>query len=371
MDYSLTTSNGTIVLPYASTLVYKGLSLLGRDSVDWNYPLQQNFVTLVDKIDTKMNKVLNQSLIPDTPDAYTLGSPTHPFKDLYVGANSLYVNGQKVIQDDNGTINFTADTDQNVRITTSGVGDIEFLPSGVGNIEMKGTVQITAGKFLRTSDGSELRINNPIKVDGNVLADSFNGYNLALMALKTEIPNITGKADKTELPTAVSQLLNDVGFLTTHQDISNLAVKSAVDTQVSTAILGVLGGVLSTHNTLSKLKTAYEATDASLQVQINGLSDLLTSDTATLDTFQEVVDFVKANKLTLDSMTTATAFNYGWMSASDKNKIDGIDIGANKYVHPTLHSIATIDGLDTALTSKVPKSVVSAVKVGFDGIIIY
>lgn len=370
MDYSLVTSNGTITLPYATSLSYKGLDLIGRDSEDWNLPIQQNFVTIIDKIDTKMDKVINQHLIPDMADTYTLGSIDKPFKDLYVGANSFYVNGQKVISDDAGTINLSADTDQNIRISSKGAGDIEFYPSGSGNIELKGTVEILAGKLLRTSDGSELRMNQPIRIDGGVTADNFNGYDLALMALKTELPDISGKADISQIPTAVSQLLNDVGFLNTHQDVSHLAVQTEVDTQVNNATLGLLGGVLSTHNTLAKIKDAYEASDAGLQVQINTLNGLLSSDDATLDTFQEIIDFVKANKLTLDSMTVATVHNYGWMSAADKVRLDGMETEANKYVHPDLHTVAEIDGLAGALSDKVPKNVVSSVKVGADGIVI-
>lgn len=42
-------------------------------------------------------------------------------------------------------------------------------------------------------------------------------------AKKTDIPDISGKADKTEIPTKVSELTNDSGYLTEHQDISGKA----------------------------------------------------------------------------------------------------------------------------------------------------
>jgi hypothetical protein len=63
------------------------------------------------------------NLIPATTDTYTLGSPTHVWQDLYVGPGSIYVNGQKVLEDNSGTIQFSADPNQNISILTNGTGD--------------------------------------------------------------------------------------------------------------------------------------------------------------------------------------------------------------------------------------------------------
>lgn len=49
----------------------------------------------------------------------------------------------------------------------------------------------------------------------------------------TEHQDISGKADKTEIPTRTSQLTNDSGFITEHQDISNKADKSEIPTKTS------------------------------------------------------------------------------------------------------------------------------------------
>lgn len=371
MDYNLSTSSGTITLPSQSTLLYKGLKLVGRDSKDWNEPIQQNFVTLVDKVETKMDKVVNQHLIPDVADTYTLGSEDKPFKDLYVGANSFYVNGQKVISDDGGTIVISADDDRNIQIKAKGDGNIEFFPSGTGNLKFKGTVEIATGKMLKTSDGSTLRLNQSIQVDGDINSSGkINGVTMSELALKTDIPDISGKLDKADQKTLLSQMTNDVGFLTTHQDISALANAETVANDISRAIAGVRGGVLATHDTLAKLKTDYERLIDALRVEINAINNLLSSDDATLDTFQEIVSFVKANKRILDSMSVATEYNYGWMSASDKVKLNAIESEANHYVHPDFHTIEQVEGLTRALDERVAKSTPVSAKVGA-GIIIY
>lgn len=67
---------------------------------------------------------------------------------------------------------------QNIRIQPTGLGDIEFYPSGGSNIEMKGTVEFQAGKLLRTSDGSVMKLDQAVEIDGDCQADTFNGVAL-------------------------------------------------------------------------------------------------------------------------------------------------------------------------------------------------
>ena len=44
----------------------------------------------------------------------------------------------------------------------------------------------------------------------------------------TEHQDISGKADKSEIPTKTSELTNDSGFLTQHQDLTQYALKSEI-----------------------------------------------------------------------------------------------------------------------------------------------
>lgn len=181
-------------------------------------------MTVTQLLALKANKIVDHDLVPDEADTRNLGSPEKPFKDLYLSDASLYVDGQQVISSNAGTIVITADSDQNVRLTTSGGGDIEFYPSGTGNIELKGTVEIASGKLLRTSDGSPLLIDQTIDVDGNIIGEN-------ITAIK----------------------LNDTNIDAFLQDISNLKL-------------------------------------------------LVASDEGTLDTLQEIVDFISVNRSTLETL---------------------------------------------------------------------
>lgn len=123
----------------------------------------------------------NQDLLPDADVTRSLGSPTLQWKDVYVGPGSLYVNGQKVLEENAGTIVVSADTDQNVQLKTTGAGDIEFFPSASGVIQMKGTLSVLAGKNFTSSDA------NPISV-----AVGFNMNNEEITNLAT--PTLTASA---------------------------------------------------------------------------------------------------------------------------------------------------------------------------------
>lgn len=181
--------------------------------------------TVVNALALKANKIVDHDLVPDAANIRNLGSPEKPFKDLYLSNASLYVDGQQVLSASGDTINVSADEDQNVRITTLGVGDIEIYPKGTGTIELKGTVEVTAGKLIRTSDGSPLLVDGAIIADGDITADN-------LVAVKLNNANI-------------NNLITDVANL--------------------------------------KL--------------------LVESDTTTLDTLQEVVNYIKANRASLDALS--------------------------------------------------------------------
>jgi len=107
--------------------------------------------------------IVQQNMIPANTEV-TLGSLEKPFRDVFISESSLYVNGQKVLSEEAGTINISADDNQNVRISTGGAGDIEFLPTGSGNINLKGTVSMLAGEKIISSDGNAIVIDEDLNV---------------------------------------------------------------------------------------------------------------------------------------------------------------------------------------------------------------
>ena len=63
--------------------------------------------------------------------ARDIGSPTQKIRhlythDAYIDAGSLYVNNKLVLQDDSGTITISTDADQDLKVKTTGTGDVVF-----------------------------------------------------------------------------------------------------------------------------------------------------------------------------------------------------------------------------------------------------
>ena len=92
-------------------------------------------------------------VIPATTNTYDLGSTTKVWRDVYIGPGSLYVNGQKVLEDDSGTITVTADANQNLSIKTTGSGDVELNAAGTGVINLQSGITVDAGQVLTGTSG--------------------------------------------------------------------------------------------------------------------------------------------------------------------------------------------------------------------------
>ena len=163
-----------------------------------------------------------RSIIPTANDTYSLGSTSMAWKDVFVGPGSLYVNGQKVLEDDSGTITFTADSDQSltiktlgtgettvssaagVNLTASGSGDVT-LTTSTGNIELKGTVQLLTGKRITDSAGSKVEFGDNLDMNSNKItelgAPAASSDAATKLYVDTEVAGIVNSA-----PTALNTL---------------------------------------------------------------------------------------------------------------------------------------------------------------------
>ena len=118
---------------------------------------------------TSIFTITGSGIVPsvnsDGSTGFDLGSANFAWKDVYVSSGSLYVNGQKVLQDDSGTIVVSADADQNLSFQTSGSGNVEMDATGTGLIAIKSTLQIEDGINITNSAGNAITFANSIDVD--------------------------------------------------------------------------------------------------------------------------------------------------------------------------------------------------------------
>ena len=114
------------------------------------------------------NMGITGHILPATNITYDLGSASYQWRDIYVGPGSLYVNGSKVLEDVSGTITFSADTDENIRIKTVGAGILQLGSSAqTGVIQVDSTLQITGGKQITDSAGIKVNFGDDIEMNGN------------------------------------------------------------------------------------------------------------------------------------------------------------------------------------------------------------
>ena len=109
-----------------------------------------------DAAGTEVMKVTSTGLFPSADDTFSLGASNLQWSDVYVGPGSLYVNGQKVLEDSSGSIVVSADSNQNVSVQTSGSGNVELDATGTGLVAVKSTLQIEDGSNITNSAGNGL-----------------------------------------------------------------------------------------------------------------------------------------------------------------------------------------------------------------------
>jgi hypothetical protein len=179
-----------------------------------------------------------QNIIPAADDTYSLGTPSLAWKDVYVGPGSLYVNGQKVLEEDSGTITFTADSDQSLTIKTLGSGETTVqsvagvnltatesgdiaLTTSSGNIELKGTVQLLSGKRITDSAGTKIEFGDDIDMNSNKITElgtpSANADAATKLYVDTSIADLANSAPTTlnTLNELAAALGDDANFSTT------------------------------------------------------------------------------------------------------------------------------------------------------------
>ena len=105
------------------------------------------------------------NIVPSSSNTYSLGSINNVWKDVFVGPGSLYVNGQKVLQDESGAIVVSATIDNNLGLRTSGSGNIELDPTGTGVINIKGPLVIQAATNITSADGNAVTFGGAINTD--------------------------------------------------------------------------------------------------------------------------------------------------------------------------------------------------------------
>ena len=135
--------------------------------------------------------------------------------------------------------------------------------------------------------------------------------------------DLANYAKKSEIPTKVSQLSNDKGYLTSHQSLADYAKKSEIPTKVSQ--LSNDKGYLTSHQSLADYAKKSETVDISTIKVEEKVLDV----TPQGQKLQQVIYFLNFNGTIKEVVIKdATSAMSGFMSIRDKNRLDGIASGA-------------------------------------------
>ena len=199
-------------------------------------------------------------------------------------------------------------------------------------------------------------------VQNKIAEASLSGGEVDLSGYATK-DDLNTKADKTAIPTKVSQLTNDKGYLTSHQDISGKADKSYVDTE-----LAKKANTSHTHsyNDLTDKPTIPSTNNLATKTELtNGLAtkaDKIHTHDQYLTEHQDIS--MKADKTELHSHSNKTVLD-GITSSkvtewNNKSTFDGnYNSLTNKPTIPTVPTKVSSFTNDTGyLSSNIIKSIV-------------
>ena len=242
-------------------------------------------INAIDAIDTSFNNIkanfieaftLKGSIIPDVDDTYDIGSSTKTIRDLYLGPNSLYVNGKQILHDESGTITFTTTSGQNLSVKTSGsgllklesetggitstsTGNISFTGTGTGNVSLT----TNSGDITLDSTSGQIELKTNIEItDTKKFTSTGNniqfGDNIQLDSGKKLIGDVTGNADTvtngvytTSSVTALSDVTSSgSGAIITSSERTKLSGISSLNenTDISVNNINLHGNIISDNN---------------------------------------------------------------------------------------------------------------------------
>jgi hypothetical protein len=190
-------------------------------------------------VDMTGNMTMTGHILPSVDSngttGYDLGSPSAKWRDLYLSSGSLYVDGQKVLESDAGTIVVSADADQSLTTKVSGTGVLTL--QSATTVNMAGTLQMGTGKKITDQGGTAVVFGDKIDADNNQIIN---------VATPTESGHA---ATKSYVDSEINSLINGApGALDTLNELANaLGDDASFSTTVTNSIatkLPLAGGTM-------------------------------------------------------------------------------------------------------------------------------
>lgn len=181
---NLTTLTVTGNTSLATTTVSGNLSVTGKLTADFNGTISGDDSTiLVDGVDNRINLdgTVKGNIIPDTTEAYDIGSSSLKFKDLYLSGSSLNLGAAQVTAT-GSAINLPAGSTVGGNLIQDTVSeDVAFIRDIQGSVFADDSTQL-----VNAIDGTVKLDNGTISIDGQSVTSSTLSFDISNT---TESPN--------------------------------------------------------------------------------------------------------------------------------------------------------------------------------------
>ena len=215
----VTAASQTTITPAFSSITSKPTTLSG-------YGITDGFSSSGGTITGNVN--MTGHIIPSADVTYDLGSPSLMWRDLYVGPGSIWMNGKKILEDVSDTITFTTDINQNLRVQTSGSGNLELMTATSGAVVVKASLQITSGKKILDTAGTKVEFGDDIDMSTNKVINLGAPVNPGDATTKSYVDSITTNDTTIVRTTGTQSIGGDKTFTGSTVLSGNLTVNGAI-----------------------------------------------------------------------------------------------------------------------------------------------
>ena len=335
---------------------------------------------------------LMESIIPDMTNAsgtvsnISIGTPTKKINSIYTSelfldASSLYVNDKKVLEDDSGTITVSTDVGEDLRLLTTGGGDIRLTSENEVNIDATGGVEVTvpadaATKHINISNnsaggnmtfyalgtGAQVQFSAVDEIDLTAPIIDFNGE----VQFSSPVTLPEGSIDKTDVG------LGNVPNLdcTNANNITSGILSSSVLPPIAITSTFVVNGEAAQLALTVEEGDVVVRTDENKSYIHNGGSAGDMADWTELQTPTDAVLSVNTKTgtivLTQDDVGNGSTYVQTENNLTDSllGKLNGVENGAtgDQTASEILTLLKTVDGVDSGLEAETAGSATTASK---------
>jgi len=311
------------------------------------------------------NLTMGGHILPDVDSngttGYDLGSTTAKWRDLYLSQGSLFINNQKVLEDDSGTIIVRADEDQSLTVKTTGTGVLAL--QSATTVNLNGTLQMAAGKNITDAAGNAVSFGDKLDMNNNLVTNIGTAVAGTDAANKSYVDNavagvINGAPGALDTLNELADAMgNDANFSTTVTN--SIATNAAAIVTANSNIASNLAAIGVNANDITALETDMASANTAIGTKAN-TTYVDARETAITLAYESYADQAETDAKTYTD-DRETAINSAWAAADGVvtaafQAADTAQTTAITTAYETYADTAEADAISTAAADATTKA---------------